>query len=373
MLRAIEVQEDQAPRRMAQVVDPRDRLLALVAALGQMDRRAQPVELVRHGAVIGVRAQAGPPRLDAQGLPRPRAGQAQPVGLGAGHGLHEALARHEDLVPAPLLARMILLLAVGPSALGDPGPRIRPDQLAAPLGRLGRQQAQVLRNLRGAEHGHLPSAVLDLDPQREAHGLEPLAQRLGLLRLRDQPGGAPVLDHMGCELHTSLHGQEQRLRGLPRPQPGEDLGAQGAQPGQPIGSADADDALVRQVHDRAAAGQRPLLPDRVAVVGGRPGILAGGLDGSVDDVQKRGSPHLGLGLGCGDGGGVMRSVSHILFSSAEACVLSDRPSAAMSQAQKRSPLTRPNMRVEAVCSLAPSARTTASVPIWMRGPSISPT
>ena len=45
--RPVEVQEDQPPRRPAEVVHPGDRLLAAVAALVQVHGGAQPVDLVR--------------------------------------------------------------------------------------------------------------------------------------------------------------------------------------------------------------------------------------------------------------------------------------------------------------------------------------
>ena len=69
-LAAVEVQEDQPARRLAQVLDPGDRLLAPVAALLQVHRRADPAQLVRDGAVVGLEAEAGPVLLDAQRLVR---------------------------------------------------------------------------------------------------------------------------------------------------------------------------------------------------------------------------------------------------------------------------------------------------------------
>src|SRR5580765_8948148 len=52
--RAVEVQEDESPRRTTEVVDAGDRLLAAVAALVQMHGGPQPVQLVRDGPVVGL-------------------------------------------------------------------------------------------------------------------------------------------------------------------------------------------------------------------------------------------------------------------------------------------------------------------------------
>ena len=52
----------------AEVVHARDRLLPAVAALGQVHRGTQPVELVRDGPVVDLVGRTRAPRLDAGGL-----------------------------------------------------------------------------------------------------------------------------------------------------------------------------------------------------------------------------------------------------------------------------------------------------------------
>ena len=71
VLRAVEVQQHQPAWRPAQGVDARDRLLAAVAALLEMDRGADPADLVGDRAVVGVEPQARLAPLDAQRLEGP--------------------------------------------------------------------------------------------------------------------------------------------------------------------------------------------------------------------------------------------------------------------------------------------------------------
>ena len=54
---AVQVQEDEPPGRVPEVMDPRDRLLAAVAALVQVHGGVDQADLVRQGLVVGVEAR----------------------------------------------------------------------------------------------------------------------------------------------------------------------------------------------------------------------------------------------------------------------------------------------------------------------------
>ena len=71
VLGAVELEEHEPARRVAQVVDAGDGLLALVAALGQVHGGAEQVELVRDGLVVGFRAPAGAATPRSAALRRP--------------------------------------------------------------------------------------------------------------------------------------------------------------------------------------------------------------------------------------------------------------------------------------------------------------
>ena len=85
LVAGVQVQQHQPARRPAEVRHPGHRLLAAVAALGQVHRRADPADLVRDRPVVGVHAQPGPrrPRPAAPRRPSRRPGRAprrgQPV------------------------------------------------------------------------------------------------------------------------------------------------------------------------------------------------------------------------------------------------------------------------------------------------------
>ncbi len=164
---------------------------------------------------------------------------------------------------------------------------------------------------------------------------------------------------MGGVLDPPLHGQEEGLGAAPGLEPGEHLGGEGGEPAEPVGPGDGHDALVGEVHHGAGGPHEgALLAQRVAVVGGHPAVQALGLDGARPVEQ---------------GGTVLGHGTQPIFRScAEAWVVRGSPSAAMSQAQNRSPWTRPYMRVEELYSLAPRARITASVARSIRGPLICP-
>ena len=175
-----------------------------------------------------------------------------------------------------------------------------------------------------------------LDPGHEAHAVEERDQRrpgagLGVRqeRLAVVDAGEPVLD-------ASLRRQQQQVGGLARRQVLDVLGGEGVQPGEPVGTADADDVAVRQVDEPVAGHQASLLAGDGAVVRGDAGVGWVGLDGSVE-VEERAAI------------GVRHAASL-----PHRCDCISWPSAAMSKAYIRSPSTSPYMRWPAVYSLAVS-------------------
>ena len=81
LVAGVQVQQHHPARRPAQVRDPGDRLLAAVAALGEVHGRRDPADLVRDRPVVGVAVQPGRQRLDPQRLEGHRPGRA---GTGCG-------------------------------------------------------------------------------------------------------------------------------------------------------------------------------------------------------------------------------------------------------------------------------------------------
>ena len=94
---AVQVQEDQPPRRVAEVVHPGHRLLAPVAALVQVHRGLDPADLVRDGPVIGIQAEPGHPRGDPQRLERPHARQRGPAPDQLGGRVGQQVPRHDQI------------------------------------------------------------------------------------------------------------------------------------------------------------------------------------------------------------------------------------------------------------------------------------
>ena len=164
--RPVEVQEDQPTRRPAEVVHPRDRLLPAVAALVQVHGRAQPVDLVRDGAVVGLEAEPRTPRGDAQRLGRPECRRAadrpRPPRDRRAARAPRASARSVPGWPVDRAVRR----GVADAAPGHGSRQAR----GSPSARLAA--------VRLAEHGPVGGDVGDLDPQHEAHRVEPGDQRL---------------------------------------------------------------------------------------------------------------------------------------------------------------------------------------------------
>ena len=168
--RAVEVEEDETARRPTEVVDARHGLLPAVAALVQVHRGAQPVELVDDGAVVGLETQARAPRSDPERLCRPESGQ-RPIS----HGRNEIGARHEDFAPRSLGAGMPVDGAVCRRVADEVGPRVAPGEGLTD---------DRLAGVRFAEHGPVVGDEGDLDAQHEAHLVEPVHAAPGRRRAR---------------------------------------------------------------------------------------------------------------------------------------------------------------------------------------------
>ena len=87
------MQQRQPARRPAEGVHPGDRLLAAVAALVEVDGRADPAGLVGDRAVVGVEAQPGLAAGDPQRLEGPQAARRA-----GGLGVRRQLVARDELV-----------------------------------------------------------------------------------------------------------------------------------------------------------------------------------------------------------------------------------------------------------------------------------
>ena len=100
VLGAVEVEQREPARRTTEVVHPRDGLLPAVAALVQVDGRAEPADLVGDRPVVGVEPEPWLAPRDPQRLVGP-----QPAGRAGRLGVRrQPVARHQ-LVPAPRAGR----------------------------------------------------------------------------------------------------------------------------------------------------------------------------------------------------------------------------------------------------------------------------
>ena len=228
--RPVEVQEDDPPRRAPQVVHPGDRLLPAVAALVQVHRRAQPVDLVGDGAVVGLEPEARPPRSNTQRLggPHPRQGPVTDSRLQVG-------ARHDELTPATRLTRVPLLGTVCRGVTDEVRPRVDPcERLTLDTG----SRKRLSEN--GIRVGH----VRDLDPQHEPHRVEPGHESRRRAGLDREPRGLPVVDDVQDVLDVALGRQDEGLGGDARREPGELLRRDRVQPREAVGAGDRHDATV---------------------------------------------------------------------------------------------------------------------------------
>src|SRR5690606_17259084 len=168
---AVDVQRDEPPRRLAEVEQLRDRLLAAVAALGEVDGGAEPVELVRQRALVDLTGQPRPPGGDPQRLPRPDAGEPGARGGGGVDDRLEPVPRDEPPGGRALLAGVAGGEAVRGRAVRDPRPGVEPAQRLLPVG-----QPQPGPVAVRAEHRELVD-LADLDAQHEPHRVEERDQR----------------------------------------------------------------------------------------------------------------------------------------------------------------------------------------------------
>ena len=249
VLRAVQVQEGQAPRRVAQVVHAGHGLLTLVAALGQVHGGAHQIQLVRDGPLVDLPGGARAPLLDAQGLRGPQPGPAQRrrVRIGQARQLRQPLARHQGLVPGALGPGVLRGGGVAGAAGYDAGPRVPPHQRQLRFtraGQEGRQHGGLPRVHAQPHHGPVRGGRADLHPQHEAHRVQERRQRLLLPRLHDQQDPVLADDRVGDVLESPLRGEQGQLRGGAGRQAGEHLGGQGGQPAGPVLPRHLDDAQV---------------------------------------------------------------------------------------------------------------------------------
>ena len=190
---------------MAEVVHLGDRLLAAVAALGEVHGRAQPVELVRDRA-------SRRPRSRRAGA-RPRC--AAPRGRGCRRRAARRVRRAARARRAPRgsSTRRTDASAVAywcPPRLHG-GPRVDPDERHAVRG--GRRRGRIRE---GADRREVGRAVGDLDAQHEAHPVEQGGEARAGAGVDEQPGGLAVVDHADGVLDATGRVEQQGLGRLAR-------------------------------------------------------------------------------------------------------------------------------------------------------------
>ena len=254
VLRAVEVQQRQPTRRAAERVHARDGLLPAVAALLEVDGRADPAELVGDRAVVGVEAEARLAPRDAQRFEGP-----QPGSRAGCFGVRlEAIAGHE---------------VVRRSALA-------------------RRRAPRHRGRRGVES--------DLDAHHEAHPVQEVDQRLAGARLGVRDERLAVVDAGEGVLDVAVRAEDQRLGPDAGREALEELGGQAVQPGEPVGTGDPDHVAVREVDEALTGLEDALLAVERAVVRG---------DRGVDPVAADGAGQVEQGAGHEDSSSVSVSQS----------------------------------------------------------------
>ena len=291
----IELKDGQTARRLAQIESPRNRLLPRVAALGQMDGGAQPVELMRDGALIGLAGPPGTPRLDPQRLPRRRSRQPA-LRRDRQEGIDDGAERilGDERKPGPVIRAGVGAGepdVVTGAALDDTGPRVPPHAQADGRRRRDRR-LQTLQPLpQGRHHGDVV-AHAHLDAQHEAHALEELDQCGAAPRLGDEPERLGVVQGGERMDDAPLGVQDERLHtAVARRQIREHLAGQGREPGEPVRTGHGDDIAGQNGH-RGRGLQKTLLPQGVAVVGGDELVgVADGIGNGTGPVQQRGASH----------------------------------------------------------------------------------
>ncbi len=218
------------------------------------------------------------PGGDPQRLARPGAGEPRACGLPGRDRLGQRLAGHQHETP-----RAHRVLGVGRSVVRPAGRRPRP---GVPPG--GRPVGGALRVERLPEGCPLIGHVGDLDPQHEAHRVEPGDEPGG--GLGEQPRRHAVVDDGREVLDMPVRAQDQQLGRAERSETGQLLRGQRVQPAEPVRSGDRDHAEVRLVDDAAPGLERALLGDGVAVVPGHTCVTPGTGDGPGEVEQRVGHP-----------------------------------------------------------------------------------
>ena len=235
---AIEVEQHESSGWSTQIVHARDRLLPAVAALGQVHRRADPADLVRERAVIGLVSEARCGSRDAQCLERPGA-----RGLISQRG-KEFCARHDHLATHEHAGSMVDVLrriatAITPGIGRANSRHVSRDE---PRDAIGVGLAHGLPH-----DGPVRAHVGHLDAQHEAHGVEVGDERRGIAGLDRDPRGGPVISQVHLVLDVAVRAEDECGGRGARGQGLEMLSGEAVQPRESIGSTDGDDSAMRQI------------------------------------------------------------------------------------------------------------------------------
>ena len=181
--RAVQVQEYEPARRVAEVMDPRDGLLAAVAPLVQVHGGLDEADFVRQGLVVGVKPGPRDARRDPRGLEGPQAGDGKGVRQPFRHAVRGDQVGTERAVEYRGHAAFPALPAhpIGQDGTGSARTRSGYDPS------LGRQRAGQ------RQHPELTGQVLDRYPEHEAHRVQVVDEGLGGVRLDVDPGGGAVV------------------------------------------------------------------------------------------------------------------------------------------------------------------------------------
>lgn len=271
----VQMQQDQPSRRLAEVVYAGDGLLAAVATLVQVDRAelvrtADPVDLVRDRAFVGVGAEPGSAGGHAQGFESPAAGHSR-AGLGQRvppAGQH-VLGHHEvDDRQVPVLAerghappeaeRFVLVVRLGQPA------RLVHDGVRADLQEISDRTVE----------GPGPDQRQDLHVRtRGGFGLGPehhlgqeVEQRSAARTLGVDPRHAVDVGEDEMLFDTTVEVEREVFGARPVGEGGDVLAADGVQPGQAFGAGDLENGAVGPVGDDHATLCGSLFAEGVAVV-----------------------------------------------------------------------------------------------------------
>ena len=171
---ARQVHEHEPTRGPAEILHARHRLLAPVAALVEMYRRADPADLVRDRPVIGLEPQPRPASLDPLRLVGPQSGGRRTGGDQAGDFVGQPCPRDHEVDVAPRCP-------AGEAATWQRG---RAGHRRAVSG--GKQDGIGGRPDQ-PDHGPVVGDVAGLDPLEEAHLLQVGQSVIGHARLGVQP------------------------------------------------------------------------------------------------------------------------------------------------------------------------------------------